>query len=537
MVILVLFLCSNTIGRKRHLTERLFLEKKRISITHPDDKPPSAANVLSEEVTFRSEPLKDDGLAVEGEEASLDTNKVYTLKQVTVTSRARFASVREGHVNIDFLIHIPGEFLSDDFQVLLVPELTLGDSVVRLEEVVLRGKNFIERQEQDYERFKNYLASIVDPASYDSVFVDHSGVKRELDRRRNNELDQYYQQWSVMQEYRHWRNNEQAKYDEYNIKQDERLRQKLIKHDEKFRVAVSRQLATLQDTSALGKKYRAERKKMIDSAPVRKQITLEAVPARYREIYLRGIGPEDLEPMLPQEEDSLVIAKSFVLHQQIAANDMKGARQQETFQYMVPYPYLPDAHYNAVIIPEKDYVYRYTKSISIVPGIKNLSLVLGGTIVATDRSLFKVPKTEKLTYVISTMDELADGSLLANEEFTDSQRDDYALALQYLRNREYQRALSILNDFKDYNTALALTCLGYDKQAYSLLIQLPKNADTHYLGAIICARLKDTQAAVDHLMEACSLDPTKIERAQRDPEMAKLINDHNLQQYLDQINN
>jgi hypothetical protein len=533
----MLFLCSNTTGKKRHLTERLFLEKKRISITHPGDKPSQVTNVLSEQVTYRSEPLNEDSLTAEQEEAHLDTNKVYALEQVTVTSRARFAPVREGHVNIDFLIHIPGEFLSDDFQVLLTPQLTLGDSLTSLDAVVLRGNNFIELQKQDYERYENYLASIVDPSSYGSVFVDHGSVNRELSKRRKTELDQYYQQWSLMEDYREWRNKEQTKYDEFNVKNGEKLRQKLMKHDNKYKPAFARQLAIRQDTSLLGKKYRAERKKIIDSSPIRKQITLEAVPSRYREIYLRGIGPEDLAPLLPQEEDSMSIAQGFMLHEKIAANEMKGTRQQEVFQYMVPSPYLPDAHYNAVITPERNYVYRYTKSISVIPGVKNLSLTLTGNITATDRSLYKIPKMEKLTYVISTMDELADGSLLANDKFTDDQRDDYVLALQCLRNREYQRALSILNDFKDYNTALALTCLGYDKQAYSLLVQLPKNSNTNYLGAIVCSRLKDIQAAVDHLMEACTMDPTKIERAQRDPEMAKLINDHKLQQYLDELNN
>lgn len=126
------------------------------------------------------------------------------------------------------------------------------------------------------------------------------------------------------------------------------------------------------------------------------------------------------------------------------------------------------------------------------------------------------------------MDELADGTLLANPELSAAQRSEYTHALQLLRGREYQRALSILNAYKDYNTALTLTCLGYDVQAYSLLSQLKKNANTHYLGAILCARLQKAPAAVDHLVEAIRLNPDKLYRADRDPEISKLIRDYRL---------
>ncbi|NDV60440.1 hypothetical protein [Bacteroides sp. 519] len=524
--------CNSNTDRKRHLTERLFLERKHISISHPGNKT-SDNRVLAEQVTFRNEFLPEEKDITKNEELGLDTNKIYTLSEVTVTSRARFAPVREGYINVDFLIHVPAGFLSDDFQIILVPELLYGDSVTQLNEVVLRGKNFIELQKQDYERYKNYLNSIVDPSAYDSVFVDHTGVNKELNRRRQNELGQYYQRWSLIQEYREWRNEEQARYDLYNIKQAENLRQKLRKHDSKYQVAFARQLATHQDTSALGIKYRMERKKIIDSSPVRKQITVEAVPARYREIYLKGINTEDLEPLLPQDADSLHIATEFVLHEKVAANEARGARQEEMFHYMVPTPYRPEAHYSATIVPEKDYTYRYTTTLPVVAGVKNLSLRLSGMVNATDRSHYKIAYTDKLTYVVSSIDELADGSLLGNNDFTTEQRREYTRALEQLRNRDYQGALFILNEYQDYNTALALACLGYDGRAYNLLGTLTQTANTHYLAAILCYRLKEKQAAVDHLLEACRLDPAKIDRAERDPEISKMIQDYNLKQVLE----
>ncbi|NDV57353.1 hypothetical protein [Bacteroides sp. 519] len=539
-ILLTLASCNTGSTHKRHLTERLFLERSHIAITHPSDQPGQANRqqgpmVLAEQVNYTTEPQLTNAEAAQEDEARLDTNKVYTLSQVTVTSRARFAPVREGQVTIDFVIRVPQAYLSDDFQVTLTPELLHNDSLVKLEDVVLRGKNFIELQKQDYERFEEYLSGIIDPSAYDSAFVDHRGVNRELGRRRQTELDQYYNKWALMQEYRDWRNTQQAEYDAYNIKQAEVLRRKLISHDMKYQTAFSRQLAMRADTSRLGHKYRSERKKLIDTAPGRRQITLNAVPAKYREFYRKGITPEDLEPLLPQERDSLQIAEGFVLHQKIAANEVKGSRQEEMFRYMVPSPYRMDAHYNAIITLDKDYMYRYTRSYPVTAGLKNLRLTLGGSITATDRSYYKVQRVDTLSYVISSMDELADGNLLGNPEFTVEQRTEYMHALKLLRNREYQRALNILNDYDDYNTAVALTCLGYDGKAYNTLAALPQTANTHYLAAILCCRLKEHQAAVDHLMEACRLDPSKINRAERDPEISKMIQESNLREYLDKL--
>ncbi|NDV58336.1 hypothetical protein [Bacteroides sp. 519] len=539
-ILLMLASCTNNSTRKRHLTEQLFLERSQITITHPGDRSGQGdggrgAMVLNEQVNYSQEPLDASITDNHQDEARLDTNKVYALSQVTVTSRARFAPVREGLVNIDFIIHVPEAYLSDDFQLTITPNLLHNDSVVALEDVVLRGKNFIELQQQDYERYQKYLDGIIDPTAYDSAFVDRHGVNRELGRRRQTELGSYYNKWSLMQEYRDWRNTQQAKYDTYNVKHGEELRKKLIKHEQKYRALFNRRIAMRADTTELGRKYRSERKKIIESSPVKRQITLDAVPIQYREFYFKNITPEDLSPLLPRDKDSIALANEYLLHDKIAANEARGSRQQEVFKYMVPAPYRPDAHFSTTIIPGKNYSYRYTRTYPVTAGMKNLKLTLGGNITAVDRSYYKIQYVDTLSYVISSMDELADGSLLGNPEFTTDQRTEYMHALKLLRNREYQRALNILSDYDDYNTAVTLTCLGYNGRAYNMLATLPQTANTHYLAAILCSRLKEMQAAVDHLMEACRLDPGKINRAERDPEISKMIRDYNLREHLDKL--
>ena len=531
LTLLMLLSCATT--RHVHLTEPLFLQPGRINIAHYGEEPGSVssggARVLAEQVNYATEPHQEEqSAAVHNESIRLDTTQVYAIPTVTVVSKARFANVREGKVNLDFVIRVPKEFLSDNYQVCLTPELLHNDSLVKLDEVVLRGKNFIETQEQDYKRFEEYMATIIDPSGYDTAFINRRAVDQELKRRRKSELNNYYSNWTSLQEYVGWKNQEQLKYDEYNVRQNIKLNEKLARHDARYRHDLSRALILRQDTTELGKKYRYQRNKLISESPAQRQITLGTVPVKYREFYLGNVTQENLNPLMPEKEDSVRIARDNVIQERVVLNEMKSSRSQETFQRMVPYPYKPDAHYSTTIVSEYNFNYRYTQEYPVTRGLKNLKLTLKGYIAATDRSRYNINRSDTLNFIISSMDELADGNLISNKEFTPEQRSEYTHAIQLLRNREYQRALNILNTYKDYNTALTLTCMGYDKQAYALLTQLKKSASTLYLSAILNTRLGAEDKAIENLKKACEMDPQIIFRTEKDPEISKLIRKYGL---------
>lgn len=140
LILWVLVSCGTP--RLTHLTEPLFLMPQRINISHYGEEAGSGATgarVLAEEVTYTEE-HEPEISAETTAPAGLDTTHVYAIQGVTVVSKARFAPIREGQVNVDFVIRIPKEFLSDDYQICLTPELLHNDSVVRLDDVVLRGR-------------------------------------------------------------------------------------------------------------------------------------------------------------------------------------------------------------------------------------------------------------------------------------------------------------------------------------------------------------------------------------------------------------
>lgn len=103
------------------------------------------------------------------------------------------------------------------------------------------------------------------------------------------------------------------------------------------------------------------------------------------------------------------------------------------------------------------------------------------------------------------------------------ERPGYEQALQLLRDREYWKAMEILADYPDYNTALCLVCMGYNAKALELLDQLEETGNTEYLRAILAIRSNEHADAVQYLRRACELDPTKVYRVPLDPEVNDLV--------------
>ncbi|MBR8765558.1 hypothetical protein IX306_000020 [Porphyromonas levii] len=102
----------------------------------------------------------------------------------------------------------------------------------------------------------------------------------------------------------------------------------------------------------------------------------------------------------------------------------------------------------------------------------------------------------------------------------------------YLRNRDYKEALNILKDYPDdYNYAISLMSLGYDKAALNILKNYKggyDNANVQYLLAILHVRLGDIKAGLAALNRSAELETKKIYRAQMDPELNLLIEKYNL---------
>ena len=115
---------------------------------------------------------------------------------------------------------------------------------------------------------------------------------------------------------------------------------------------------------------------------------------------------------------------------------------------------------------------------------------------------------------------------------TDVIDETYAHGVELLDQRRYKDALEILLDYEDVNTAICYMSMGYDVPALKILESEPEDANTCYLRAVIYARQKKYEQAVEYYQKAVRMDPSKAWRGSLDPEINKLIQAYDLNKAL-----
>ncbi len=106
----------------------------------------------------------------------------------------------------------------------------------------------------------------------------------------------------------------------------------------------------------------------------------------------------------------------------------------------------------------------------------------------------------------------------------------YMNGVQAIRDRDYEKAITCLGPYKDYNTAIAYVSLDYNASAMAILQDLKPTPQVDYMLALLFSRQGDDQKAVEHYLCACRQEPSYIHRGNLDPEIAALIKRYGLHQ-------
>ena len=104
----------------------------------------------------------------------------------------------------------------------------------------------------------------------------------------------------------------------------------------------------------------------------------------------------------------------------------------------------------------------------------------------------------------------------------------YMAGVQAIRDRDYERAISILRPYNDYNTAIAYCSMDYNASALAILENTARTPQVSYMLAVLYSRRGDDEAAVKNYMLACREEPTYIHRGNLDPEISALIRRYDL---------
>lgn len=703
------------------MTESLYMQYKRVNIEYPFNEDPEG-NVLSEVVSY----THVEDTAGTGEELSdstrLDTNKVYRLDEVKIQTRSRFASERNGHVALDFLIRVPKELLCENWRMTLTPDLLLEDTVVSLPDVVLSGTAFRDFQERGYAAYSAYENSIVSPDAYNEAFLDRDGIARDIRVRQEYFLNLYREEWEHRASYRKWRSLLEERSRHFNLRKETNRTNLYHKYMREGELQKIRYRVAGADTTGLSRVYAHKFEKRANLFPqyrIHRELNRKSVPAKYRLLHANYGRWGTLNNNSLSELDSVSIAEHRYLYDDIAKNEMKKALLEQTFGELVPYPYrdTEGLKVDTLFLPEYNFFYLYRYDYPVTTGVKKLRVMLNSRVEAIDLSNYTLPPSDTLSYIISSMDQLVDTTLIVkkskvyrdvkhnltvyfkfpanrwefdikhednraqmdtlvgawrrftrqqgliidnvtmtaaasldgnfqsnaklsqrrvdaiktylsthygaemnveqtfharsigedwtmarrlirehpalsnkdailkkmarvsdpdklegeirwgfkndykvireeiypllrrvdisftmhrpNMEVPDSihseYRRDYAEALTLLENKDYARAMAILQTYKDYNSALCLASMGQRENAWHLLKQLEQTPNVQYLSAIVLYQLGRKGEAARLLLQSCAADPDKILRISRDTDMKALVREYGLQSQLDAL--
>ncbi|MDU1891392.1 MAG: hypothetical protein E6767_11955 [Dysgonomonas sp.] len=435
---MVLFSCKKVLPEKI-MTEDLYMQYQTVKLELPytdDDGNPNSSGgaILSEIVSYtnRDEPKSNDKVRAYSEQAKLDADAVYKLNEVVVESRSTFTPERDGRVSVDFLIRVPEELISDKWSITLQPKLLHNDSIVDIDDIVIRGEEFADWQDAGYEKFDDYLAEIVEKRDYDSVFLDHKGIMADMRRRQTLFLNMYRDEYKELKDYESWKSMMQSRYNKFNIKKE--VNRKTLYHEymREAEFARVREHALGNDTTGITEGYMKRYNRRVGILPhykLRREINEKTVPRRYKETFVSGRTTKDIKSHAVSVKDSVEISKHRYFFDKIAENELRDSMRNLKFQELVPFEIRKDVHLDTIVSEGNEFVYLYNYEYPVTAGLKKIRITMDGYARAMDRSGYTFPPMDTLTYLISSIDQLIDTTLVVKK--TKVYREMYSLQTIY----------------------------------------------------------------------------------------------------------
>ncbi|MBP9991931.1 MAG: hypothetical protein KBS73_00615 [Bacteroidales bacterium] len=104
----------------------------------------------------------------------------------------------------------------------------------------------------------------------------------------------------------------------------------------------------------------------------------------------------------------------------------------------------------------------------------------------------------------------------------------YMNGVQAIRDRDYEKAITLLRPYNDYNTAIAYCSMDYNASAMAVLEKLERTAPVNYMLAVLHSRKGEDREAVECYLRSCQQDPSYVFRGNLDPEISALIKQYGL---------
>lgn len=301
------------------------------------------------------------------------------LSEITVMAKSKQVAERNGKINLDFIVTVPGELISNKWQVQLTPVAYKPADTLYLDRIFLSGADFAKMQKKGYMRYQAFMNSIIPDSLYLQKLFDEKGYKKAL-----AELEEeYFQAWKheVISKERwiDWSDKANARFALFNYRM-ERNRQAIAGYNSILEYLPAYYLRREMDGKYIPSKWKV------------------FAEGNYR-IRTRNITPED----------SVSITRRFTDYAKMAENRKRKEQAGEMYEKYVRFPY-EAARLDTVIKEGDNFVYYYKQELPATENTKKIDLTLDGQILSKDETKTQLPPSDTITYFISSMVQFLDRS-------------------------------------------------------------------------------------------------------------------------------
>lgn len=395
------------------ITRSLYLQTKYPRIELPQDISLSEKLEYKHAEEILTEDKKIQDAIIEGR---MDSG--LHIQEVRVTAKYKFAPEYKGKVDVDFLIKIPKELLSPKWRITLSPKLLHNDSIVDLEKVFVKGRDFYEMQKSSYANYNAYLNSIVQEEKYDSAFLDKKAIGKDIQNIQNQFYAKYNSDWQKQKDYLDQLDSWNKMQNYFVSKEKEEIANLHATYGRKVIEEKYNRLRQGKDSTGVYSKYmrkfNEEKLKITKHWEERRENAQKLKPQDGK----AGVALTHIKGRPFSSQDSLELAKTRYDLIAISQNEMKKEQKEEVFKEMVKFPYEDSdtsglkLRLDTIVDSNNNFTFLYKQSYRLTPGLKKIRIYMESKFDATDFSSYLSSKNDTLTYNIATLAQLADTTLL-----------------------------------------------------------------------------------------------------------------------------
>ncbi len=142
------------------------------------------------------------------------------LTEITVVAKSKQVAERNGRINLDFVVTVPGELISNKWQLQLTPVAYKRTDTIRLDRIFLSGADFAKMQKKGYMRYQAFMNSIIPDSLYLQKLFDEKGYRKALAELE----DEYFQAWKheviAKERWIDWSDKANARFALFNYKME-----------------------------------------------------------------------------------------------------------------------------------------------------------------------------------------------------------------------------------------------------------------------------------------------------------------------------